>query len=49
MNTAAGIAERLFLSTHTVKGEFKSIYRKLGVSTRQDAVQTATAIGLLGR
>jgi LuxR family maltose regulon positive regulatory protein len=46
--TAAGIAERLFLSTHTVKGEFKSIYRKLGVSTRQDAVQTATAIGLLG-
>jgi LuxR family maltose regulon positive regulatory protein len=46
--TAAGIADRLFLSTHTVKGEFKSIYRKLGVSTRQDAVREATAIGLLG-
>jgi LuxR family maltose regulon positive regulatory protein len=46
--TAAGIADRLFLSTHTVKGEFKSIYRKLGVSTRRDAVQKATAIGLLG-
>jgi LuxR family maltose regulon positive regulatory protein len=46
--TAAGIADRLFLSTHTVKGEFKSIYRKLAVSTRHDAVQKATAIGLLG-
>jgi LuxR family maltose regulon positive regulatory protein len=46
--TAGGIADRLFLSTHTVKGEFKSIYRKLGVSTRQDAVRKATAIGLLG-
>jgi LuxR family maltose regulon positive regulatory protein len=46
--TVSGIADRLFLSTHTVKGEFKSIYRKLGVSTRHDAVQKATAIGLLG-
>jgi LuxR family maltose regulon positive regulatory protein len=46
--TAAGIADRLVLSTHTIKGEFKSIYRKLGVSTRRDAVQKATAIGLLG-
>jgi len=46
--TAAGIAERLFLSTHTVKAGCKSIYRKLGVSTRHDAVQKATAIGLLG-
>ena len=45
--TASGIAERLFLSSHTVKAEIKSIYRKLGVSSRDDAVQTATAIGLL--
>jgi len=46
--TADGIAERLFLSTHTVKSECRSIYRKLGVSRRHDAVQKATAIGLLG-
>jgi LuxR family transcriptional regulator, maltose regulon positive regulatory protein len=46
--TADRIAERLFLSTHTVKTEIKAIYRKLGVSSRNDAVQRATAIGLLG-
>jgi LuxR family transcriptional regulator, maltose regulon positive regulatory protein len=42
------IAEGLFLSSHTVKTEVKAIYRKLGVSSRNDAVQRATAIGLLG-
>ena len=46
--TVAGIGERLFLSSHTVKAEIKAIYRKLGVSSRNDAVQKATAIGLLG-
>ena len=46
--TASGIAERLFVSSHTVKAEVKSIYRKLGVTSRHDAVQKATAIGLLG-
>jgi LuxR family maltose regulon positive regulatory protein len=46
--TASGIAERLFVSSHTVKAEVKSIYRKLGVSSRNDAVKKATAIGLLG-
>jgi LuxR family maltose regulon positive regulatory protein len=46
--TAAGIAERLFISIHTVNAEVRSIYRKLGVSSRMDAVQRATAIGLLG-
>ena len=46
--TASGIAERLFVSSHTVKAEVKSIYRKLGVSSRHDAVQKATAIGLRG-
>ena len=35
-------------SIHTVKTEIKAIYRKLGVSSRNDAVQRATAIGLLG-
>jgi len=46
--TADKIAERLFLSSHTVKTQVKAIYRKLGVSSRSDAVQRATAIGLLG-
>ena len=46
--TADRLAERLFLSSHTVKTEIKAIYRKLGVSSRNDAVQRATAIGLLG-
>ena len=42
------IAERLFVSRNTVSSEVSSIYRKLGVSSRHDAVQQATAIGLLG-
>jgi len=46
--TAEKIAERLFVSKHTVKAELRAMYRKLGVSSRDDAVQRATAIGLLG-
>jgi LuxR family maltose regulon positive regulatory protein len=46
--TASGIADRLFVSSHTVKAEVKSIYRKLGVSSRDEAVRKATVIGLLG-
>ena len=42
------IGERLFVSRNTVSSEVSSIYRKLGVSSRHDAVQQATAIGLLG-
>jgi len=45
---ASEIAERLFLSPHTVRTQTKSIYRKLGVSSRSEAVQGAMAIGLLG-
>ena len=33
------IAERLFVFSHTVRTEVKAIYRKLGVSSRNDAVQ----------
>jgi len=36
--SAPQIAERLFVSPHTVKSQIKSIYRKLGVSSRADAV-----------
>jgi LuxR family maltose regulon positive regulatory protein len=46
--TADKIAGRLSLSGHTVKAQVQAIYRKLGVSSRSDAVQRATAIGLLG-
>jgi LuxR family maltose regulon positive regulatory protein len=46
--TADMIAKRLFISIHTVKTEIKAIYRKLGVSSRDDAVRKAKEIGLLG-
>ncbi len=42
------IAERLFVSRNTISTEVSSIFRKLGVSSRGEAVQAATAIGLLG-
>jgi LuxR family maltose regulon positive regulatory protein len=35
------------VSPHTVKTQAISIYRKLGVSSRGDAVQQATELGLL--
>ena len=46
--TIGEIAERLFVSRNTVSTQVGSIYRKLGVSSRNDAVQHATSIGLLG-
>ena len=46
--TIREIGERLFVSRNTVSSEVASIYRKLGVSSRNDAVEQATAIGLLG-
>ena len=45
--TADRIAEQLFVSSWTIKTQVKSIYRKLGVSSRNDAVRKATTIGLL--
>ncbi len=41
------IAEALFLSRHTVKSQAISIYRKLGATSRGDAVERARARGLL--
>lgn len=41
------IAERLFISTSTVKTEVISIYRKFGVSSRTEAIERAVGIGLL--
>ena len=46
--TFSEIGERLFVSRNTVSSQASSIYRKLGVSSRSDAVTQATAIGLIG-
>jgi LuxR family maltose regulon positive regulatory protein len=45
--TAAEIAAQLVLSVHTVKTHMRSVYAKLGVHRRADAVERARAIGLL--
>jgi LuxR family maltose regulon positive regulatory protein len=42
-----GIGEQLYLSRHTVKSHAMSIYRKLGVSSRGEAIQRARELGLL--
>jgi LuxR family transcriptional regulator, maltose regulon positive regulatory protein len=41
------IASRLFISRNTVKTESISIYRKLGVSSRSQAIERAVEVGLL--
>lgn len=46
--TIAEIGRRLFISRNTVSSEVGSIYRKLGVTTRGEAVDRANEVGLLG-
>ena len=41
------IAARLYLSLHTVKAHARSIYAKLGVSSRTQAVARGRALGYL--
>jgi LuxR family transcriptional regulator, maltose regulon positive regulatory protein len=41
------IGQRLHLSQHTVKSQAMSIYRKLGVSSRGEAILCARTLGLL--
>ncbi len=43
------IAERLFLSPHTVKDHTTALYRKLGVRNRAEAARRAEQLGLSGR
>ena len=42
------VADRLYVSRNTVNTQVGAIYRKLGASSRSEAVEQATAIGLLG-
>lgn len=45
--TLQEIADRLFLSRHTVKSHSLSIYRKVGVTSRSEAVEVLSAAGLV--
>jgi DNA-binding NarL/FixJ family response regulator len=47
-STNREIAERLFLSPHTVKEHTSALYRKLQARNRAEAVQRAQRIGLIG-
>jgi DNA-binding NarL/FixJ family response regulator len=47
-STNREIAERLYLSPHTVKEHTSVLYRKLQARNRAEAVQRAQRIGLLG-
>ena len=41
------IGQRLYISRHTVKAEATSIFRKLGASSRSEAIDRAVEAGLL--
>ena len=41
------IGEQMHLSPHTVKTQAISVYRKLGVTSRGEAIEHAIALGLL--
>jgi LuxR family transcriptional regulator, maltose regulon positive regulatory protein len=45
--TLAGIADRLFLSRHTVKSQIWSMYQKLDVHNREQVVARARELGLV--
>ncbi|MDG3009469.1 helix-turn-helix transcriptional regulator [Rhodococcus sp. D2-41] len=47
MRTTEEIAESLYVSVNTVKTHLRSIYRKMDVRSRREAVDTARTIGLL--
>lgn len=44
--TLEQIASKLFVTRNTVKSQVRSVYRKLGVSTRAEAVEWARQAGL---
>lgn len=44
--TLREIASTLFVTRNTIKSQVQSIYRKIGVNTRDDAVSWARSVGL---
>jgi LuxR family transcriptional regulator, maltose regulon positive regulatory protein len=48
MMSNAEIGEELYVSVNTVKVHLRSLYRKLGVRTRREAVARARDLGLVG-
>ncbi|HLS03888.1 MAG TPA: LuxR C-terminal-related transcriptional regulator [Actinomycetales bacterium] len=46
--TIAEIAKKLIVSTNTIKSQTRSLYRKLKVSSRADALKRAAEYGLIG-
>ncbi|MFC9789264.1 LuxR C-terminal-related transcriptional regulator [Rhodococcus sp. NPDC127528] len=46
-DSVAGIAEGLYVSPNTVKTQLRSLYRKLGVHSRAEALDEARRLGLL--
>ena len=44
--TLEDIARNLFVTRNTVKSQVSSAYRKLGVSTRSEAIRVARELGL---
>ena len=47
--TRREIADRMFISVNTTKTHVRNIYRKLGVSSRSEAVEKAISLGLIDR
>lgn len=45
--TGAAVARRLGIQPGTVTAHLHSIYRKLGVTSRRDAIEVAARLGLL--
>jgi len=44
--TLEDVARELFVSRNTVKTQVRSLYRKLGITTRAEAVDHARRLGL---
>jgi LuxR family maltose regulon positive regulatory protein len=49
MLSNAEIAEKMYVSVNTVKAHLKTLYRKLDVASRREAVQRAKALNVLSR